>query len=285
MILSGIKKEKKMTKPDEPPLLIADLSEFLLDLMTVDPFIVDAVEVGPWLSIEQISAYRQKLPDMPFFFHGSNLIVEIGENSGAEESIKEYLACTQSPWLSVHLSIWEEGSIDRYMHGEGLLLPDPEESLALLLRRLERLVGLVQVPVLIENIEPLPQDGYDYWSQPEYICRVLERSGCGLLLDTGHLRVSADRLGMTEDAYLAQLPLEQIVEIHVSGPRRRAGRLLDLHEPMRAPDYKLLELLLSRQAARAVTLEYIQDREKLSRQLKLLRRLPGLGSIHPDGSV
>jgi uncharacterized protein len=274
-----------MTTLDKPPLLIADLSEILLELMTENPSIVDAVEVGPWFSIEQISTYRHKLPELPFLFHASNLIVEIGEDSGAEESIQDYLACTESPWLSVHLSVWDAGSLDRFMRGERLPLPDPEESLTLLLRRLERLVGLVQVPVLIENIEPLPMDGYDYWSQPEYICRVLERSGCGLLLDTGHLRVSADRLGMTEGTYLDQLPLERIMEIHISGPRRRAGQLLDLHESMQAPDYRLLELLLSRQAARAVTLEYIQDREKLSRQLMRLRRLPGLGTSHSGKSV
>ena len=265
-----------MTSLNSSPLLTADLTEILLDLISADPSTVEAVEVGPWLSIDRISAYRRKLPDLPFIFHGSNLIVEIGENSGAEERIQEYLACTESPWVSVHLSVWEEESLDRFMRGERVPLPDPEEALAQLLRRLERLAGLVRVPVLIENIEPLPMDGYDFWSRPEYICRVLERSGCDLLLDTGHLRVSADRLGIDEETYLGQLPLEQVVEVHASGPRRRGGQLLDLHEPMLAQDYRLLERLLSRHVPRAVTLEYIHDKDKLKTQLKHLRQLPGM---------
>ena len=261
------------------PLLVADLTESLLDLMSLDGSSVDAFEVGPWFSVDQISAYRQKYPNLPFIFHGSNLIVEIGENLGAEERIQDYLACTESPWISVHLSVWDVGSLDRFMLGERLSLPKPEIALAKLLRRLEALVGLVSVPVLIENIEPLPLDGYDFWSQPEYICRVLEGSGCGLLLDTAHLRVSADRLGMPVETYMRQLPLERIMEIHVSGPRRRGGQLLDLHEPMQAVDYRLLRSLLSWQIPKAVTLEYTRDREHLSKQLSRLRRLPGISSF------
>jgi len=274
-----------MNAVNKSPLLTADLSEILLDLLSVDFSVVDAVEVGPWFTAAQISAYHRKLPDLPFIFHASNLIVEVGENSGAEDSIKEYLACTESPWVSVHLSVWEAGVLDRFMRAEQLPLPDPDKALAQLLRRLDCLVGLVRVPVLIENIEPLPLEGYDFWSQPEYICRVLEQSGCGLLLDLGHLRVSADRLGIPVETYLDRLPLERIVEIHVSGPRRRGGQLLDLHEPMQAVDYHLLETLLSRQTPRAVTLEYTQDREKLSKQLGHLRRLPGLGVTQSETGV
>jgi uncharacterized protein len=258
------------------PLLATNNSEHLLDLMAVDGSIVDALEVGPWLSPEQITAYRLKIPDYPFIFHGTNLIVEVGENLGVEERIQAYLDCTGSPWISVHLSVWEAGDFERLMHGERLLLPDPEQTLVRLLRRLERLVKLVPVPVLVENIEPLPFDGYDFWSRPEYICRVLERSGCGFLLDTGHLRVSADRLGIAVETYLGQLPLEKIVEIHVSGPRRRAGRLLDLHMPMRTADYQLLEQLLSRSNPQVVTLEYIREREQLLKQLTRLRNLPDM---------
>ena len=267
------------------PLLIADLSDALLERMTLDAFIVEGVEVGPWFSVEQISANRQKLPDLPFIFHGTDLIVEVGENSGVEDRIKKYLTCTDSPWMSVHLSVWEKGMQERLMHGERLPLPDPEQALDRLLRRLEILVNLVPVPVLVENVEPLPFEGYDFWSHPEYIRRVLDRSGCGLLLDTGHLRVSAERLGMSVETYLERLPLERVVEIHVSGPRRQGGRLLDLHEPLQTVDFRLVESLLSRLTPQAVTLEYIRDGGKLSRQLKHLRRMPGLNGLLSESAI
>ena len=265
-----------MSNLSKSPLLATNNSEALLGLMAVDGSIVDAVEVGPWNTIEQISAYRRRIPDLPFIFHGTNLIVEVGEELGVEERIQAYLACTGSPWVSVHLSVWEAGNFERLMSGERLPLPDPEQALARLLRKLERLVKLVPVPVLVENIEPLPFDGYDFWSRPEYICRVLECSGCGFLLDTGHLRVSADRLGLDVETYLGQLPLERVMEVHVSGPRRHGGRLVDAHAPLLAADYRLLEVLLSRLTPQVVTLEYIREQEQLLKQLTRLRRLPGM---------
>jgi uncharacterized protein len=85
-------------------------------------------------------------------------------------------------------------------------------------------------------------------------------------------------MAMDEKTYLDQLPLEKVVEVHVSGPRRRRGRLLDSHEHMQAADYRLLEHVISRQEPQVVTLEYTQDRDHLSQQLSRLRRLPGLDS-------
>jgi uncharacterized protein len=255
------------------PLLATNISAALLDLMTTDSRIVDALEVGPWLSIEEIREYRRRFPESPFIFHGTNLIVEMGENLGVEERICSYLDCTGSPWVSVHLSVWEAGNFERLMRGERLQLPDPEQAFDRLLRRLEGLVKLVPVPVLVENIEPLPFEGYDFWARPEYITRVLDHSGCGFLLDTGHLRVSAARLGIDVATYLDLLPLERVVQIHVSGPRRRLGRLLDMHAPLQAVDYRLLESLLSRLNPRLVTLEYVRDRQHLAGQLERLRRI------------
>jgi uncharacterized protein len=270
-----------MLRPGTLPLLTTNTSEALFDLIALDGSIVDALEVGPWLSVEQISACQRKFPNMPFIFHGTNLIVEVGEDLGVEQRIQAYLDCTGSPWVSVHLCVWEPGNFERLMRGERLLLPDPDQALEKLLRRLEMLVKLVPVPVLVENIEPLSFDGYDFWAWPDYIRRVLECSGCDFLLDTGHLRVSAYRLGMDVETYLGQLPLERVVEIHVSGPRRRGGRLVDAHEHLRAADYRLLETITSRSNPQVVTLEYIKDREQLSKQLARLRRLPGM---HNSGS-
>jgi uncharacterized protein len=271
-----------MLRTGSTPLLSTNISEALLDLLVEDTSVVDALEVGPWLPVEQISADRKRFPDLPFTFHGSNLIVEVGEQLGVEERILAYLDCTGSPWVSVHICIWEPGNFERLMRGEHLPLPDPEQAFDRLLGRLELLDKLAPVPVLVENIEPLPFDGYDFWARPEYIIRVLDRSGCGFLLDTGHLRVSADRLGMDVGAYLDMLPLERVVQMHVSGPRRVAGRLLDMHAPLLAADYRLLETLLSRTNPQAVTLEYVKDRELLERQLLRLRKL--LGHSHSVGS-
>ena len=80
-------------------------------------------------------------------------------------------------------------------------------------------------------------------------------------------------LGMEVYDYLDSLPLKHVVQVHVSGPRIRDGRLVDAHEPMQEIDYALLDYDLSRTQPQVVTLEYIRDRDALHEQLGRLRKV------------
>jgi uncharacterized protein (UPF0276 family) len=124
---------------------------------------------------------------------------------------------------------------------------------------------------VVQRIEPLPFDGYDFEVQTERITQVLDKTGCGLVLDTGHARISAAALGVDVYDYVNDLPLNRVVQVHVSGPRVRDGRLVDAHEPLQDVDYALLDFVLARTHPRVVTLEYIRQREALREQLFNLR--------------
>ena len=89
------------------PFIFANISDTLLGRMPDNASIIDRFEVGRWLSIEQISEYRRKFPNLSFLFHGSNMIAEVGEGTGVEQRIQEYLSATGSTWFSVHLMIWQ----------------------------------------------------------------------------------------------------------------------------------------------------------------------------------
>ena len=102
---------------------------------------------------------------------------------------------------------------------------------------------------------------------------MLEEAECGFLLDIGHAHVSAEVLGVDMHDYLSSLPLHRVVQVHVSGPRMRYGRLVDAHEPLQEIDYELLDFVLERIQPQVVTLEYIREREALQEQLFLLRGL------------
>jgi uncharacterized protein (UPF0276 family) len=263
-----------VTMQDMPDIkLSADISDALLELLCEDRELVDAVEVGPWFTPEQIRAYRNTLPAMPFHFHAADMIEEVDSVSGIEARIDEYLACTGSPWVSVHISVWEPGEVGKIKAGEQVPLPDSELGLQRFVHNVNRLAQSVCVPVLIENIEPLPLDGYDFWAWPEFICRVLTETGCSLLLDTGHARLAAERFEMDARDYLQQLPLECVEQVHVSGPRLVNGYLTDAHQPLLEEDYGLLEFLLQHCHPQVVTLEYIQDVQALKEQLTRLRKL------------
>jgi uncharacterized protein (UPF0276 family) len=88
--------------------------------------------------------------------------------------------------------------------------------------------------------------------------------------------VAAHYQGQPVREYLARLPLDRLVEIHVSGPRPGPfpdGRLIDAHQPMQEADYDLLAWVLEQRQPRAVTLEYSRDRAQIVAQLVRLRAL------------
>lgn len=82
--------------------------------------------------------------------------------------------------------------------------------------------------------------------QPEVIKRVVQDSGCGLLLDLAHARMAAAYFGVDVFAYIRQFPLEALRELHVAGTRYidDQARLVD-HYPMTDADWQLTEWALA----------------------------------------
>ena len=252
--------------------LTANLSDPLLELLREGEAPIDGVEVGPWFSVPQIRAYRAALPGLSFTFHGGDLIERVGWVPGAISRITAYLRCTGSPWVSMHITMLLPGLVWLMLRrGWRMPLPNPARATRRFIRQVKRLVHAVPVPVLLENIDPLPFDGYDFEVRMERITQVLEETDSGLLLDIGHARVSAAVLAVDDRDYLSGLPLERIAQIHVSGPRERDGRLVDAHEPLQEIDYALLDYVLARSSPRMVTLEYIREQDPLREQLLRLR--------------
>jgi uncharacterized protein (UPF0276 family) len=74
---------------------------------------------------------------------------------------------------------------------------------------------------------------------------------------------------------LNTLPLERIIEIHVSGPRWLDESLVDVHDTLLDEDYTILCEVLTRSNPTAITLEYARDRQALIEQLARLRIITG----------
>ncbi len=255
-------------------LLSADLSDPLLELFHRQPALVDGLEVGPWFSPDQVRAYRQALPDVPFTFHGMDLLVQVGFDPEAIPRIAAYVAASGSPWVSVHLGLWPLEALEHMRRSQvPLPLPDPERAAHRLVQQVKQLSQSLLVPILLENVSPLPFPGCEFEVQPELIQRLIAATGCALLLDLGHARISAAALGVDIHTYLSSLPLERVEQVHVSGPRLQDGRLYDAHEPLQPEDYALLEFILDRTHPRWVTLEYIRRPDALYDQLIHLRHL------------
>jgi uncharacterized protein (UPF0276 family) len=258
--------------------LTTQLSDALIGLIQADHAPIDAIEVGPWYSAEQVCQVQAQLAGWQFHFHAGNLITRIGPMPRITRQLEAYLRCTQSPWISCHLTLLRPGYIWLALR-LGWYLPPPNTAKAAkrFVRRVSGLARTIKVPIILENM-PVPPDGkgrYAFDSDPDLINEILAKTGCKMLLDLAHTRVAAANKGIDVYDYLDRLPLEEVVQIHVSGPRMHDGYLRDVHEPLQEIDYALLEWVLARVKPQVLTLEYFKERKLLHEQLSRLRNMLG----------
>jgi uncharacterized protein len=84
-------------------------------------------------------------------------------------------------------------------------------------------------------------------SEPEFLARLCERTGCALLLDVNNVYVSAANGGCDPAEYLAALPTERVAQIHLAGHSRVRGRLIDTHAaPVAAAVWDLFAVAVER---------------------------------------
>lgn len=179
----------------------------------------------------------------------------------------------RAPWFSLHLGFSaEEVTFDGWMKPLTLALSEPV-LFERMTQNLQALTQLIPVRVMIENLDYNPGGAYDTICDPSFIARIVDTVDVGLLLDLAHARVSAHRLGMTIYAYLDQLPLDRVQQLHISGPRWIDDVLTDTHDSLLEEDYALLKYVLERTHPWALTLEYGKDAALLKQDLDRLRSI------------
>jgi len=78
-----------------------------------------------------------------------------------------------------------------------------------------------------------------------------------MLLDLTHFKISAMNMGFDPGKSIERLPLEHLVEMHVSGLDHQDDTAWDDHAGLADEEtFELIECVLSRARPRAVTFEY-----------------------------
>src|SRR5258706_260655 len=86
---------------------------------------------------------------------------------------------------------------------------------------------------------------------------VVERAGCGLLLDVNNVYVNSKNHGFDPRWMIEKMPLDKVVQIHVAGHDESDPELIiDTHaEPLKNEVYDLLAFTLERTGLVPVLLE------------------------------
>jgi uncharacterized protein len=254
-------------------ILTTNISKPLIQLLNEGKAPIDALEFGPWYSIQEIIEFRKNYPNIPLYFHGGDIINGVGVIPGQIKKIRRYIQASNSPWLSLHITFLLPGIrrlfVKRRWYIPKIPLIDSPKEYVNAIKKLNHDLG---IPILVENPDPI-EKYTNIEKNIEIIQKILQETNSYLLLDIGHARLSAQRMGISPEEYISQLPMSKVTQVHVSGPREKNGVLIDAHEPLQEIDYKLLEFVLGLSNPKVLTLEYIRKSYELQEQLIHLKAI------------
>lgn len=156
-------------------------------------------------------------------------------------------------WCSDHLCFTKIGELNI---GQLTPLPYTDEALRIVVANVKAVQRAVDRPFLLENISQYFQFKGADMTEPEFFQEVVQRTGCGVLLDVTNLRNNAKNVGVDRRTYLDDFPLDQVVQLHLAGSEWIGGKLLDTHgAPIHREVWALAKRLVEQHPIRALLIE------------------------------
>jgi len=186
-----------------------------------------------------------------------------------------------SPWVSEHLSFSRIGAGHETNAGVALPVPYDREVLDLLQPRIEAALEELGCPFLLENNVAYFTFAGQHFSEPEFLNELARRSGCDLLLDLHNVYTNSRNHSFDPKAFLSELDLSRVIEIHVAGGSEMMGYYTDSHTgPVAEPVWDLLSYV-ARQCPnlRGVTFEFHESTWPLLRTEGVLQQIARARSV------
>lgn len=182
------------------------------------------------------------------------------------------------PWWSEHVAFTRAGGVDI-----GHLAPVPwsREALDVLAANIGEVQALTDIPLIVENITYAFRVPGAELDEADFLAELVDRTGCGLLLDVTNLHTNAVNHGFDPIRFLDRLPLDHVVQLHFAGGHWENGLLIDSHS-RRTPDevWGLLDHVLARAPVKGVILERDEELPPIAELLGELDHARALGGRH-----
>ena len=233
--------------------------------------LIDVVEISPdaiagsdgrraHLRPEVLDEYRAVAKHVQFIAHGVGL--SIGSFDRWEESYLHLLdglfECFDLEWHSEHLACTVVAGENV---GTMFPLPRTEEVLDIVCERIRLLQERYRVPFLLEHVIHLLPDTPAEFTPAGFLNAITSRTGCGLVLDAYNLECDAFNQGLDITAFLGELDLGPVRELHLADGVEHNGFRLDIHSG-RTRDRTLalgLEIIKRSPGLRVVTFEFLKE--------------------------
>lgn len=212
----------------------------------------------------------------PLVVHTISL--SLGSTDGPDrrhlEALARLVQNAHAPWFGDHLCYTRAGGVDI---GHLAPLPRTEEALAAIRRNVALVRDQVDAPIVLENIAYVADPPGSTMSEAEFVSRAVVETDSGMLLDLTNLHANSVNHDYDPYEWLNAMPLDRVVQIHITGGHYRDGVLIDSHSS-RTPDdvWSLLAYTAERAPIKAVLLErdeHIPAIEDLLAELDVARSI------------
>lgn len=233
------------------------------ELVASNAGLVDFLEV-PFEQLRHAPDLASIQDTTPLLLHCASLSVAgfVPPSDATVEAIAAEALRTGTPWIGEHLAFISADGIAEENVGPTSLTytvcPQlSEETVERVVENLATLRPRFAVPLILENSPQYFAVPGSTMNMVDFIREVASRADAGLLLDLSHFLITSMNTGVDALDELERMPLERVVEVHISGLNRQSGIVWDDHATPAPPLlFAMLERVLARVRPRAVTFEY-----------------------------
>lgn len=223
--------------------------------------------------LAELELLRRQFPLIP---HG--LTLSLGSAAGLRSDtlrrLTDLVERLEPPWWSEHIAFTQAGGQEI-----GHLAPVPfsRASLDILCRNIAVACAAIGTPLILENITYQTTFPWSDLDEAAFLGELLDRTGCGLLLDVTNLYTNSVNHRFDPVRFLERLPAERIVQLHFVGGHWRNGELIDSHsQPTPEEVWQLLAEVLRRFPVKGVILERDENIPPFAEITAELQRARGL---------
>ena len=260
-----------------------DLLERMLPL-------VDYIEVTPETIAEvhdhEITLSDEVMTELKNIGKARQIVVHgVGLSIGSHEGwsptyfhlLDDFLEQVDVAWHSEHLGYTK---VDDQHLGIMLAMPKTEAVLDMVCERVNKIQERYKLPFLLENIVHVIPDFPGDFSEARFLNALVDRTGCGLILDVYNLQCDAHNHGFDIPRFLNELQLTNVRELHVACGVEHNGFLLDVHSQLtRSSTVQLAQDVVRRSegSAEVVVYEFMPEavpglgRDAIAEELGRLR--------------
>jgi uncharacterized protein (UPF0276 family) len=251
---------------------------------------LDFLEIIPdrFSAMDDLSQISEFLTAIPNVFHSLHL--SLGSDEALDDAYLQRisnLATRFKPmWASDHLAVTQ---IDGMHLGHLSPVRWSTNNIARIAAKIAQVQDELGLPFLVENIAyyfRIP--GADI-SEGELLATLVEKTGCGVLLDLNNVVVNGANHGFDPYAYLREFPLQAVGEIHIAGHRKHRNMYIDSHgDPIDEQVWELLRFVSGKLESVNIILERDQEIppfRELVRELAIAKQCVSEGRLQAVISV